>query len=153
MRLLIAAAALLFQLVESVEVKVTNVDVVVTDKSGKPVTGLTRDDFVILEDGKPQPITNFSEIREETAVPEAATGQAPSPVKPPEENSRRPRRIVVFIDNYSLHPFRRGEVFGAIDRSFDKLFRPGDQAMVAAWNRGLRIVVPFTGDREKLRAA
>ncbi|HLH08709.1 MAG TPA: VWA domain-containing protein [Terriglobales bacterium] len=35
------------------------VDVVVTDKSGKPVRGLTEKDFTILQDGKPQPISAF----------------------------------------------------------------------------------------------
>src|SRR5581483_7817181 len=36
------------------------VDVRVWDKSGKPVTGLTQDDFRILEDGVPQKINSFS---------------------------------------------------------------------------------------------
>ena len=35
------------------------VDVVVTDSSGKPVSGLSRDDFSIVEDGKPQHIRSF----------------------------------------------------------------------------------------------
>src|SRR5262249_1682411 len=47
----------------SVEVRVVNVDVVVTDKAGHRVTGLTKNDFEILEDGKPQTITNFDEER------------------------------------------------------------------------------------------
>jgi VWFA-related protein len=34
-------------------------DVVVTDKAGHPITGLTKDDFRVLEDGKPQVIANF----------------------------------------------------------------------------------------------
>jgi VWFA-related protein len=34
-------------------------DVVVTDKAGNPVPGLTKDDFKILEDGKPQAIASF----------------------------------------------------------------------------------------------
>jgi hypothetical protein len=38
------------------------VDVIVTDKSGKPVTGLTRDAFTVSEQGKPQAIS-FSPSR------------------------------------------------------------------------------------------
>src|SRR5438477_12859327 len=36
------------------------VDVRVTDKSGRPVEGLTKDNFRVLEDGKTQTITSFS---------------------------------------------------------------------------------------------
>ncbi|MEA2328791.1 MAG: hypothetical protein QOE68_3750, partial [Thermoanaerobaculia bacterium] len=38
-------------LTESIEVRVANIDVVVRDKAGNPVTGLTKDDFEIFEDG------------------------------------------------------------------------------------------------------
>ena len=45
-------------------------DIIIKDKSGKPVTGLTAADFVVLEDGKPQKV-EFVEFQnlEETAVP------------------------------------------------------------------------------------
>jgi hypothetical protein len=39
------------------------VDAVVTDKTDRPVTDLTAEDFIILQDGKPQKITNFSLVR------------------------------------------------------------------------------------------
>src|SRR5947207_15911391 len=51
------------KLVESIEVRVVNVDVVVTDRAGNPVTGLTKDDFEILDNGKPQKIQNIYEVR------------------------------------------------------------------------------------------
>src|SRR5205809_6935145 len=78
----IAALPLLAQekLVETIEVRVTNVDVVVTDRAGNPVHGLTRDDFELLENGKPQTITNFYEVKPEPtgATSIAATPSAPS---------------------------------------------------------------------------
>ena len=40
----------------------TIVDVTVTDKNGSPIHGLTRDDFTIKEDGKPQSIQSFAEF-------------------------------------------------------------------------------------------
>ena len=43
-----------------VEVNYVDVDVVVTDEQGQFVTGLTRDDFAVFEDGKPQKIDTFS---------------------------------------------------------------------------------------------
>ena len=40
----------------------TIVDVTVTDAKGNPVHGLTRDDFTVKEDGKPQAIKSFEEF-------------------------------------------------------------------------------------------
>jgi|SRR5215831_8451806 len=37
------------------------VDVVVTNNKGEPVTGLEKEDFEVLEDGKPQSVSNFEE--------------------------------------------------------------------------------------------
>src|SRR6266508_4136822 len=50
-------------LTAQVEVHVVNVDVSVTDKNGNPVVDLTKDDFQILEDGRPQKVSNFAVIR------------------------------------------------------------------------------------------
>ncbi len=56
---------------EVIEVQITNLDVVVTDAKGKRVTGLTKDDFEVTEDGKKQSISNLSEIsRTATATSE-----------------------------------------------------------------------------------
>src|SRR6185503_2577379 len=38
-------------------------DVVVTDKNNRPVTDLKKEDFILLEDGKTQPISFFSLVR------------------------------------------------------------------------------------------
>ncbi|PYV22420.1 MAG: hypothetical protein DMG27_18220, partial [Acidobacteria bacterium] len=42
------------------QVNMVLVDVRVTDKSGRPITDLKREDFKISEDGAPQSITSFS---------------------------------------------------------------------------------------------
>src|SRR5260370_41920407 len=60
-----------------VDVNVVNVDVTVTDRSGKPIMDLTRDDFQIFEDGKPMNVTNFSLA--ENRVQRPATAGTPRP--------------------------------------------------------------------------
>ncbi len=137
------------KLVESIEVRVTNVDVVVTDRAGNPIVGLTKDDFEIFENSKPQTITNFYEVRPESVSAPADMPKADETSGIPAEARRR--RIVFFVDNASLHPLRRNEVFLSVEKFLDKLFRPGDQAMVVAWNRGLHIIVPFTDDSARIR--
>ena len=43
-----------------VNVEYVEVDAIVTDRDGQFVRGLTKEDFQIFEDGKPQPISTFS---------------------------------------------------------------------------------------------
>jgi len=65
----------------SVEVRVVNVEAVVTDRSGDRVVGLGPDAFRLVVDGKPVPIDYFSEIRDGTlaAPPDAETAPGPPP--------------------------------------------------------------------------
>src|SRR5688572_27202269 len=71
------------QYVERVDVAVASIDVVVRDRDGKLVQGLTADDFEVYEDGKLQPITNFSAFDARAAAVTLATPapavEAPSP--------------------------------------------------------------------------
>jgi Ca-activated chloride channel homolog len=43
-----------------VETQLVSVPTVVTDRNGRPVTGLHTDNFAVFEDGRPQRVTNFS---------------------------------------------------------------------------------------------
>src|SRR5687767_8426539 len=45
-----------------VEVNYVDVDVVVTDEKGNFISGLTRDDFEVFEDGKPQKVDTFAYV-------------------------------------------------------------------------------------------
>lgn len=135
MRSAALALLLFFQLGETLEVRVTNVDVVVTDRDGKPVRGLTRDDFAVLEDKKPQAITNFAEY-EETVPGEAS----------PQIQKRPPRHIVLLLDDVSVDPFVRSQLFDAISKAVSKLVEPGDEVMLATWSGTLHVRQPFTGN-------
>ena len=59
-----------------VEVNVVNVEVYVTDKDGHPVTGLTREDFELYEDGERVEITNFFAV-EDGALTRSLTRPGP----------------------------------------------------------------------------
>jgi VWFA-related protein len=137
-------------LAETIEVRVTNVDVVVTDKAGKPVTGLTKADFEILENGKPQDITNLYEINEATMANAREGGAAAAAEAIPPEVSQR--RILIFVDNYSIHPFARNAAFAALEKSLDALMRPGDQGMLVFWNGRQELMLPSTSNRDELLA-
>src|SRR5215467_11698838 len=57
-----------------INVGLVQVDAVVTDSKGNPVKNLKAEDFEILQDGKPQKITNFEFVDVKSGVP--ARGQA-----------------------------------------------------------------------------
>lgn len=57
---LAAAAAAQEEVVFRSDVALARVDVQVMDNSGRAITGLGIDDFVLMENGKPKPIRNFS---------------------------------------------------------------------------------------------
>jgi hypothetical protein len=44
---------------DTVQVNLINVDVCVTDRAGRPVTGLQLEDFEVFEDGHSVKVTNF----------------------------------------------------------------------------------------------
>ena len=148
MRLAMAVAVLALQLTESIEVRVVNVDVVVTDRDGKPVTGLTSKDFEILEDKKPQTITNFYEVRGGVpAETTAGTSVENAPATP------RPRSFILFIDNRAMHPVLRRHVTGQLAKFVDEVMKPGDQASVVTWDRALNIVEPLTSNKTSIHVA
>ena len=132
------------KLAESIDVRVVNVDVVVTDRDGRPVTGLTAKDFEIVEDKRPQSITNFYEVR---AGAPASEGVEDAPAAP------KPRHFILFIDNRAMHPVLRKHVTGELRKFIDAQMQPQDQAAVISWNRVLNIAAPLTRDRAVLHAA
>ena len=156
MRAFTAAVLMLFftpaifpqnKIVEIIEVRVVNVDVVVRDRAGNPVYGLTKDDFELYEDRTRQPITNLYEVRRD---PSDATKAADADSVPLE---LRQRRILLFFDSGSVEPSRKNAVLNAVDKFVDQKMRPEDQAMVVSWRLGLQIISPFSSDKATVKRA
>lgn len=146
------------RLTESIDVRVINVDVVVTDKRGNPIHGLKKDDFQIYENGVPKPISNFYEVEGAKALnvvttpaPGAPAQPAPAPAAKEEIPENLRRRVIFYIDNLSLQPFNRNRVFKAMKDFAKEILRPGDEAMVATFNRSMKIRVPFTRDATQIQ--
>jgi VWFA-related protein len=162
--LFLAAAPLLAQnetfFSEVLEVRVTNVDVVVTGRDGKPVTGLTREDFELYENGVKKEISNFLEMRggPTAALTEVPAGSTAAPV-PASEDIRR-RDITIFVDNSVLHPLRRNQILPRLREFVERNVRPGDTVAIASWSPSLKIELEPTSNRaaidgavEKLKSA
>jgi VWFA-related protein len=143
------------QLVESIEVRVANIDVVVRDKAGNPVTGLTKDDFELYEDGKQQPLTNLYEVRRNVdvvAAQPAQPGEAPSVATPATPVEQRPRKLILFVDSFSLKPARKAPILAAVEKFIDRQMKPEDQAMVISWQLSVNVITPFTSDKAAVKS-
>jgi len=136
---------------ETLEIRVVNVEVIVADRNGNPVTGLTKDDFEIFENGKRKDISNFLEINEpaqaDARAAQGTTGAAAAPAASTER-----RHLLVFVDNTTLQPFNRNRVLAAMKGFVERTMRNGDEAMVVTWNPGLKEMQTMTTDRAQVLA-
>ena len=69
--------------------RLVQVDVVVTDKQGRPIPGLKESDFTVLQDGKPQKVRVFEPHTGNAAV--EAPGAPAAPQLPPNTYSNHPQ--------------------------------------------------------------
>jgi VWFA-related protein len=122
------------------QVELVTVDAVVTEKkTGQPVKGLTRDNFVVTEDGKPQSIVSFEAV----TVPEKpSTTPPPRPtVSTNVEPSREANRtFVILFDDIHLSPFHAHRAKTAVSAFLKNGVREGDRVTLisaggdAWWN-------------------
>ncbi len=136
-------------LTESIEVRIMNVDVIVVDREGRRVQGLTASDFELLQDGKPQPIANFSEYRGRAGAltamaiaPDKATASALEAQLAPST----PRKIILCIDQFAMSRQHRGPWFDAIKSFVRESVRPGDEVMIATYDHSMKVPLHFTSD-------
>jgi VWFA-related protein len=139
-------------LTESIEVRIANIDVVVRDKAGNPVTGLTKDDFEIFEDGKKQPITNLYEVRRNVDIVTAQPAHPDeTPTTPAAPVEQRPRKLILFIDSFSLQASRKAPILAAVEKFIDRQMKPEDQAMLVSWRLSVNVITPFTSDKAAVK--
>ncbi len=119
-----------------VETQLVSVPAVVTDRNGHPVAGLRAENFVVLEDGKPQRVTNF------------ATTEAPF-------------EIALLLDTSGSTRDELGLIRDAAN-AFISALRPGDRVGIVAFNNTPRngsptatvqVLSGLEKDHKALRAA
>ena len=123
------------------------VPVVVRNAQGQPVPNLSREDFTLFDNGKPQPITRFLvETSGARTPPERAPAQAAAtPAEAPE------RYIAYAFDDFNLSLEDIERARQAIERQLPSDLGGPDRAAVFAISG--HPVLEFTGDGQKLKAA
>lgn len=113
------------------DVRLVVLDVSVKDRKGRFVPDLTKENFAVFEDGKPQPITVFA-------------------------HDDLPVTVGILVDeSFSMRP-KRAEVLAAAE-AFIRESNPNDEIFVLNFNdkvrRGLPPQMSFSSDLAQLRAA
>ncbi len=137
--------------VESIDVRVVNVEAVVTDRRGNRIEGLNASDFRLLVDGREVPVDYFTEVSEgEMASSPVETG-APAPAASSAPGGKVGTSYLVFIDEMFSIAAQRDVVLRRLLADLGRL-GAGDQMAVVAFD-GLKInrLMDWTGDRDALR--
>ena len=135
---------------EVLDVRVVNLEVVVTDRAGNRVTDLDSSDFELTVDRQPTPIEFFSEIRD--GVPERADGELQG-VSSLEAGKAVRTNYVLFIDEYFSKPQDRDRV---IDRFIAQItdLGPNDRVAAVAFDgKNLDLLTNWTGDPQAITRA
>lgn len=135
-------------LVEKVNVSVINVDATVLD-GGKPVTGLTADDFELFEDGRRQRITNFysvigGAVREDSSASPAATA---API------TRFRRKAVLLVDNHFIDKHSRDMALRQLRAFIESDYAGNYDWSIGTISSGVHVIQPFTSDKAVINAA
>jgi len=119
-----------------VETQLVSVPTVVTDRNGRPVTGLHPENFAVFEDGRPQRVTNFS-------------------------TTEAPFEIALLLDTSGSTREELGLIREAA-KAFVGALRPGDRVALVAFNNApqngpavaaVEVLSPLTSDRRLLSNA
>jgi VWFA-related protein len=144
----------------AIDVRVVNVEAVVTDRRGERIEGLKAGDFRLLVDGREVPIDYFTEVRGGQAVagaaPEPAAPGAEAPAAPPVPSSPVPTGPVgmsylVFIDESFAIAAQRDYLLKRLEDDLQRIGPEDRMAVVAFDGHKLDLLIDWTGDREVLR--
>ena len=140
---------------EAVEVRVMDLDVVVTDSRGRHVPDLTQQEFSVKVDGKPVPIDYFARV-EEGAIHAPDLASAPPERVLAEYRKGNeayvPRHFLIYIDTGHLSPPSRNRALEALKDLIARL-GPGDTGRVVLFDRRAKDLTPWTNSKEALLSA
>lgn len=154
---------------ERLEVQVVNVEVFVTDRRGRPLLDLQRDDFEVFEDGEQVTLVNFlppsappakavaegelepvARAASVDVVPEADETQLdPLVTGSPKDD----RHVILFVDNLNIAPHSRKRVLDRLREIVQAEGQRGASFMVASYDGRVEVRQSFTDNLEEVAAA
>src|ERR1019366_7599838 len=136
--------------------RVVNINVVVTDRQGNPVKGLTKDDFTVLDAGQAQKISFFTAVNNEQPY---ATAVAPGVPPGPDtytntlvNSGADPSVTILLFDTLNSHWTSQGVGLYCL-RKFVRQLDPRDHIGIYVLGEDLAVVHEFSRDASDLTAA
>jgi VWFA-related protein len=144
-------------------------EVTAKDKSGKPIEGLTANDFILTEDGVPQTISfvEFQRLQSaaNAAQPAQSSGSAVptaqpvtqgqiAPEQPGDARYRDHRLLALYFDMTTMQPADQLRAFDAALKFVETQMDPSVLLAVMTYDGGaVRVRQDFTGDHAQIRKA
>jgi VWFA-related protein len=145
-----------------INVNLVQVDAVVTDSKGKPVTNLKAEDFEVRQDGELQKIRNFEFVRvanplrglevPSRAVSAVGLPGAPPPPPPPSADKVR-RTVALLVDDLAMSFDGTVHVRDALRKWVNDEMQPGDLVSVVRTNAAMGALQQFSNDKRLLLSA
>ncbi len=140
-----------------IETELVQIDIVVTDKNGRLVRDLRREDFELFEDGKKQEVTHFAigtaaQPAKWLAVEKKKPGENPSATSTPIE-VRAGRYVVIAVDDFHLKPENLMIAKRTLQRFINNQLVAGDQMAIATTSGNIGMYQQFTNERDVLERA
>jgi VWFA-related protein len=150
----------------STTTNVVIVNVTVLDRNGKPIENLTKDDFELYEDGKPQRLqaVDFQRLRSTVLPPIESVEAQPSPT-PKGYNPERDkvavqntmlskyqdrRLMVLLFDFSSMQAAEQMRAKDAVIKFLRSQMTSSDTVSIMVYGSSLQTVLDFTSDRDLL---
>jgi len=132
-----------------VQVTLKLVQVYVTDKKGNPVIDLTREDFSLLDEGKPQKITEFE--KHILSLPPSGEAQPQVPETPAQE--LMPRKFFLLFDFAFNNGIGLEKARKAAAHFIDEELQPTDEVGLLSYSaiKSLKMHEYLTTDHKKVR--
>lgn len=139
-----------------ISTNLVQIDAVVT-RSGKQVTDLNAEDFVILQDGKPQAITNFSyvwNVPADKVATAPAKGRISVPTLPAAIKPSDPHRTIAFVvDDLGLSFDTINQVRRQLRKFINEEMQPNDLVAIIRTAGEVGTLQQFTADKRLLTNA
>ena len=141
------------QLKHEVKVTLKLVQVYVTDKKGNPVLDLTRDDFIVFDEGQKKALTEFE--RHVLALPASKEVAAPevTEIEAPPSRELMPRKFFLFFDFAFNNAIGIEKSRKAALHFIDTQLQPQDEVGILSYSamKSLKLHEYLTTDHQKVR--